>query len=113
MKKIEAIIKPSKLEKIKEGLVEVDIPSMTISDVRGCGKQKGFQEIYRGNILKLNLLPKVKIECVVSDENVQKVMDIIINNAFTGEIGDGKIFVYEVLDAVRIRTKEKGPEAIR
>ena len=113
MKKIEAIIKPSKLEIIKEQLVKAEIPSMTISAVKGAGLQKGFTEIYRGSEFKLNLLNKVKIECVVSDENLEKVIDIIVENAHTGEIGDGKIFVYDVADAVRIRTKERGPKAIR
>ncbi|MFH1429223.1 MAG: P-II family nitrogen regulator [Candidatus Margulisiibacteriota bacterium] len=113
MKKIEAIIKPSKLEAIKQDLVAADIPSMTISAVKGAGLQKGYTEIYRGNESKLNLLNKVKIECVVSDENVEKTIDIIINNACTGEIGDGKIFIYDVADAIRIRTKQRGPQAIR
>lgn len=113
MKKVEAIIKPSKLEEIKEGLVAADIPSMTISPVKGAGVQKGFTEIYRGAEFKLNLLSKVKIECVVSDENLDKVIDIIVENACTGEIGDGKIFIYDVADAVRIRTKERGSNAIR
>jgi len=113
MKKIEAIIKPSKLEVIKENLAGADIPSMTIFPVRGAGVQKGFKEIYRGHEFRLNLLNKVKIECVVSDENVDKVIDIIVETAHTGEIGDGKIFVYNVEDAVRIRTKERGPNAIR
>ena len=113
MKKIEAIVKPSKLEAIKEQLVKAEIPSMTISAVKGAGLQKGFTEIYRGSEFKLNLLNKVKIECVVSDENLEKVIDIIVEIAHTGEIGDGKIFVYDVADAVRIRTKERGPKAIR
>ncbi|OGI06133.1 MAG: transcriptional regulator [Candidatus Margulisbacteria bacterium GWF2_35_9] len=113
MKKIEAIIKPSKLEAIKEGLIDADIPSMTISEVKGCGKQKGFREIYRGTEFKLNLLNKIKLECVVSDINLEKVIEIIIDKAYTGEIGDGKIFVYDVADAVRIRTKERGANAIK
>lgn len=113
MKKIEAIIKPSKLEAIKEALVKAEIPCMTISAVKGSGLQRGFTEVYRGTELKLNLLNKVKIECVVSDENLEKALDIIVTNAKTGEIGDGKIFVYQVEDALRIRTGERGPQAIR
>ncbi|HAR63896.1 MAG: P-II family nitrogen regulator [Candidatus Margulisiibacteriota bacterium] len=113
MKKIEAIVKPSKLEAIKEALVLAEIPCMTISAVKGAGLQRGFTEVYRGTERKLNLLNKVKIECVVSDDNLEKAIDIIVNNAHTGEIGDGKIFVYDVADAIRIRTKERGPQAIR
>ena len=113
MKKIEAIIKPSKLEAIKEALVRADIPCMTISPVKGAGLQRGFTEVYRGHELSLNLLSKVKIECVVSDENLEKAIDIFIDNAHTGEIGDGKIFIYDVQDAIRIRNKQRGPDAIR
>ncbi len=113
MKKIEAIIKPSKLEAIKVALVEHEIPCMTVSAVKGAGLQRGFTEVYRGTELKLNLLNKVKIECIVSDENLEKAIDIIVNNAHTGEIGDGKIFIYDVADAVRIRTKERGSGAIK
>ena len=113
MKKIEAIIKPSKLEDIKEALVAKEIPCMTISPVKGAGLQKGFTEVYRGHERKLNLLNKVRIECIVSDENLEKALDAIIDNAHTGEIGDGKIFIYDVADAIRIRTKERGPSAIK
>jgi nitrogen regulatory protein P-II 1 len=113
MKKIEAIIKPSKLEAIKEALVAKDIPCMTISPVKGAGLQRGFKEVYRGTAMKLNLLNKVKLECVVSDENLEKCLEAIIENAYTGEVGDGKIFVFDVNDAIRIRTKERGPNAIR
>ena len=113
MKKVEAIIKPSVLEGIKEGLVKADIPCLTVLAARGAGLQRGFTEIYRGTELKLNLLHKVKIECIVSDENLEKVIDVIIENSHTGEVGDGKIFVYDVADAIRIRTKERGPDAIR
>lgn len=112
MKKVEAIIKPSKLEAIKEALVMAGVPCMTISPVKGAGLQRGFKEYYRGTELKLNLLNKVKIECVVSDENLEITMDVIYDNAFTGETGDGKVFVYDVVDAMRIRTKERGPQAI-
>ncbi len=113
MKKVEAIIKPSVLEGIKEGLVKADIPCLTVLAARGAGLQHGFTEIYRGTELKLNLLHKVKIECIVSDENLEKAIDVIIENSYTGEVGDGKIFVYDVTDAIRIRTKERGPDAIR
>jgi nitrogen regulatory protein P-II 1 len=112
MKKIEAIVKPSMLEAIKEALVANEIPCMTISAVKGAGLQRGFQEVYRGTELRLNLLNKVKIECIVSDENLDKALDAIIDNSHTGEVGDGKIFIYEVQDAIRIRTKERGPKAI-
>jgi len=113
MKKVEAIIKPSKLEAIKEAMVAADIPCMTISPVKGAGLQQGYTEVYRGRELKLNLLNKVKLEVVVSDENLDKLIDIIVENAHTGEHGDGKIFVYDVEDAIRIRTQERGPSAIR
>lgn len=113
MKKVEAIIKPSRLEAIKEALVAAGIPCMTILPVKGAGLQRGFTEYYRGTELKLNLLNKVKIECVVSDENVEKCLDCIIDNASTGEVGDGKIFISTIEDAIRIRTKERGADAIR
>lgn len=113
MKKIEAIVKPSKLKAIQEGLIAADIPCMTVIPVKGAGLQKGFSEFYRGTEKTMILLSKVMIMCVVSDENLEKCLDVIIDNAHEGNIGDGKIFVYDVLDAIRIRTKTRGLEAIR
>jgi nitrogen regulatory protein P-II 1 len=112
MKKIECIIRPAKLEEVKEALGESGVKGMTVTSVIGCGLQQGKTEVYRGSTYTINLLPKVKLEIVVSNDLVDKVIDIIINNAKTGEIGDGKIFVYEVINAVRIRTGEAGETAV-
>lgn len=112
MKKLECVIRPGKLEKVKEALGEFGIKGMTVTNVIGCGLQQGKTEVYRGNTYTINLLPKVKLEIVVPDDNVDKVIDIILNNARTGEIGDGKIFVYDILNAVRIRTGESGESAV-
>jgi nitrogen regulatory protein P-II 1 len=113
MKKVEAIIKPSKLEAIQKGLTEADIPCMTVMPVKGAGLQKGYSEIYRGTEKPMILLSKVLIICVVSDENLEKCINVILDNASEGNIGDGKIFVYDVQDAVRIRNGERGNAAIR
>ncbi len=112
MKKIEAIIKPFKLEEVKEALTEVGVYGMTVSEVKGFGKQKGHTELYRGSEYVIDFLPKLKIEVVVDDEMVEKVVEAIANAARTGRIGDGKIFIIPVEDAIRIRTGERGPEAI-
>lgn len=112
MKKIEAIIRPGKLEEIKEALNKFNVNGLTISQVMGCGLQKGRKEYYRGTEVTLNLLPKIKIEIVTNDENLQDIVKIICDEARTGEVGDGKIFIYNVEDAVRIRTGEKGKDAI-
>lgn len=112
MKKLECVIRPGKLEEVKEALGEFGIKGMTVTNVIGCGLQQGKTEVYRGNTYTINLLPKVKLEIVVPDDNVDKVIDIILNNARTGEIGDGKIFVYDILNAVRIRTGESGESAV-
>jgi len=112
MKKIECVIRPSKLEDVKEALGKFGINGMTVTNVIGCGLQKGKTEVYRGNSYTINLLPKTKLEIVVADEVVDKVINIIVNEAKTGEIGDGKIFVYDVLNSVRIRTGESGNSAL-
>ena len=112
MKKIEAIIKPFKLEEVKEALTEIGIHGMTVSEVKGFGKQKGHTELYRGAEYVIDFLPKLKIELVVDDEIVEKVIEAITNAARTGRIGDGKIFVIPVEDAIRIRTGERGPDAV-
>jgi nitrogen regulatory protein PII len=112
MKKIEAIVKPFKLEEVKEALSEIGIEGMTISEVKGFGRQKGHTEIYRGSEYTVDFLPKIKVELVVVDVNVDKAVAAIIKAAKTGKIGDGKVFVFEVEQAVRIRTEEKGEAAI-
>ncbi len=112
MKKIESIIKPHKLDDVVSGLNQINICGMTITEVKGFGRQKGFKEYYRGMEFDVNFLPKVKIEIVVDDEMAEKVIEVIIENARTNEIGDGKIFVYEIKDVIRIRTNERGHEAI-
>ncbi|HEY5540246.1 MAG TPA: P-II family nitrogen regulator [Coriobacteriia bacterium] len=112
MKKIEAIIKPHKLDDVKEAINALGVQGMTVSDVRGYGRQKGHTEIYRGSEYTVDFVPKVKIELVVDDAISEKVEDAILEAARTEKIGDGKIFVYDVDSAVRIRTGERGPEAL-
>jgi nitrogen regulatory protein PII len=112
MKKIEAIIKPFKMEDVKEALAEVGIEGMTVSEVKGFGRQKGHTEIYRGSEYTVDFLPKVKFEIVVLDDRVQRAVDAIVHSAKTGKIGDGKVFVLPIEDAVRIRTEERGEIAI-
>ncbi|MCX7914072.1 MAG: P-II family nitrogen regulator [Thermodesulfovibrionales bacterium] len=112
MKKIEAIIKPYKLEEVKEALVLAGIQGMTILEVKGFGRQKGHKEIYRGTELEVLFIPKIKIEVVVPDNLVDKVVEIIRQKSNTGNIGDGKIFIIPVDNAVRIRTNERGDQAI-
>ncbi|MFV9691557.1 MAG: P-II family nitrogen regulator [Desulfobacteria bacterium] len=112
MKKVETIIKPFKLEDIKEGLSSLGIQGMTVSEVKGFGRQKGHSEIYRGAEYTVDFVPKVKVEIVVEDDMVEKAIDVILSHARTGKIGDGKIFVLPVEEAVRIRTGEKGKDAI-
>jgi nitrogen regulatory protein P-II 1 len=113
MKKVEAIVKPSKLKAIQAGLIAANIPCMTVMPVKGAGLQKGYAEIYRGTERPLILLSKVMIICVVSDENLEKCIDVILDNASEGNVGDGKIFVYDVVDAIRIRNRQRGLDAIR
>lgn len=112
MKKIEAIIRPSKLDDVKDALDKYGIQGMTVSEVVGCGMQKGHTQIYRGTEYSINLLAKVKIELVVKDKIVEDIVTLIGNTARSGEIGDGKIFIYPVENAVRIRTGEAGEEVL-
>ena len=112
MKKIEAIIKPFKLEEVKEALSEIGIEGMTVSEVKGFGRQKGHTEIYRGSEYTVDFIPKVKIEVVVADSLANKAVDTIVAAAKTGKIGDGKVFVLPVEESIRIRTEEKGEKAV-
>jgi nitrogen regulatory protein P-II 1 len=112
MKKIEAIIRHFKLEDVKNALTERGIKGMTITEVRGFGRQKGHTEMYRGTEYWVDFVPKIKIEIVLADKDVKSVVDTIIHSAQTGQVGDGKIFVSDLADAVRIRTGEMGEEAI-
>ncbi len=112
MKKIEAIIKPFKLDELKEGLSSLDIKGMTVSEVKGFGRQKGHAEIYRGAEYTVDFVAKVKVEVVVDDDLADKVVDVILTHAKTGKIGDGKVFVLPIERAIRIRTGEEGSDAI-
>lgn len=112
MKKIEAIIKPFKLDEVKEALNEIGIKGITVSEVKGFGRQKGHTELYRGTEYVVDFLPKIKMEIVVKEDLVAKVVETIVNAARTGRIGDGKVFVTSVDEVVRIRTGERGEEAI-
>ncbi|MDF9408913.1 MAG: Nitrogen regulatory protein P-II [Pelotomaculum sp. PtaB.Bin013] len=112
MTKIECILRPGKLEDVKEAVNKYGIHGMTVTQVIGCGLQKGRTEVYRGAEYSINLLPKIKLEMVIPDEDVAEVLKIITEVARTGEIGDGKIFTYKIDDAIRIRTGEKGDDAI-
>lgn len=112
MKKIEAIIKPFKLDDVKEALNEIGIQGMTISEVKGYGRQKGHKEIYRGAEYVVDFIPKIKIEIIVETDWVDKVVDTIRSSANTGKLGDGKIFVLSVDEVIRVRTGEKGKDAI-
>lgn len=112
MKKIEAIIKPFRLEEVKDALGDVGIEGMTVSEVKGFGRQKGHTEIYRGSEYTVDFLPKIKIEVVLMDNQVDMAVAAIIKAAKTGKIGDGKVFIYPVEQAIRIRTEEKGDHAV-
>jgi nitrogen regulatory protein P-II 1 len=112
MKKIEAIIQPHKLEDVKEALKGIGIDGMTISEVRGHGRQKGHKEVYRGMEYQVDLLPKVKIEMVVADDRSSEVIQTVVRSARTGKIGDGKVFVYDVAEAIRIRNDDRGDGAL-
>jgi nitrogen regulatory protein PII len=112
MKKIEAIIKPFKLDEVKDAILELGVSGMTITEVKGFGRQKGHKEIYRGAEYVVDFLPKIKIEVVVPTDMVARVIDVIKENAHTGQIGDGKIFVLSVEKALRIRTGEEDEDAI-
>ncbi|MEK7711643.1 MAG: P-II family nitrogen regulator [Pseudomonadota bacterium] len=112
MKKIEAIIKPFKLDDVREALSEIGVTGMTVTEVKGFGRQKGHTELYRGAEYVVDFLPKVKLEMVVKEDQLERCIEAISNAARTGKIGDGKIFVYSVEQVIRIRTGETGPEAI-
>ena len=112
MKKIEAVIKPFKLDEVREALSEVGVTGLTVTEVKGFGRQKGHTELYRGAEYVVDFLPKVKVEVVVADKDVQNCIDAIIKAARTGKIGDGKIFVFDVEQVIRIRTGEAGEEAL-
>jgi nitrogen regulatory protein P-II 1 len=112
MKKIEAIIQPFRLEPVKEALHAISIQGMTVTEVKGFGRQKGIREVYRGMEYQVDLLPKVKLEIIVADDKVPAVVEAIIANARTGRIGDGKIFVFPVSEVIRIRTGETGEAAV-
>ncbi len=112
MKKIEAIIKPFKLEDVKEALAALGVEGMTVSEVKGFGRQKGHTEIYRGSEYTVDFLPKLKIEVVLADSNTDAAVEAIVRAAKTGKIGDGKVFVSPIENAVRIRTEEKGEQAV-
>ena len=112
MKKIEAIVKPFKLEDVKEALREIGIEGMTVSEVKGFGRQKGHTEIYRGSEYTVDFLPKIKLEIVAADEQGERAVETIVSSAKTGKIGDGKVFVSNIEEAVRIRTDERGEQAV-
>jgi nitrogen regulatory protein P-II 1 len=113
MKKIEAYIRPEKLEETKNILEKYQLNGMSIIQIMGCGNQKGWKEYVRGTEIDYNFLQKIKIELVVLDEQVEKVVESIIEVSYTGEYGDGKVFIYDVSDAIRVRTKERGEMAIK
>lgn len=112
MKKIEAVVRHFKLEEVKEALIEAGVQGMTVTEVRGFGRQKGHKEQYRGAEYTVDFLPKVKLEVIVSDEQAKPVIEAIVRTARTGQIGDGKIFITDLAETVRIRTGESGTEAI-
>ena len=112
MKKIEAIIKPFKVEEVKDALAEIGLEGMTVSEVKGFGRQKGHTEIYRGSEYTVDFLPKIKLEIVLPDNRVDAAVKAIVGAAKTGKIGDGKIFLFDVREAIRIRTEETGEKAI-
>jgi nitrogen regulatory protein P-II 1 len=112
MKKVEAIIKPAKLQEVRKALMALGVQGLTVTEVQGFGRQKGHTQVYRGSEFSAQLLPKAKLEVVVTDELAPKVVETIVESARTGRIGDGKIFVFPLEDVVRIRTGEKGAEAL-
>ncbi len=112
MKMVEAIVKPFKLEEVKDALTKAGIQGMTVGEVKGFGRQKGHTELYRGAEYTVDFLPKVKLQILVTDDKVAEIADVIITAAKTGKIGDGKIFVYAVEEVIRIRTGEKGADAV-
>ncbi len=112
MKKIEAIIKPFKVEEVKDALARVGVQGMTVSEVKGFGRQRGHKEIYRGTEYQVDFVPKAKVEVVVEDDMLPRVVEVILATAHTGKFGDGKIFVYPIEEAIRIRTGERGADAL-
>ena len=112
MMKIEAIIQPSRFESVKDALLEIGVEGMTVIEVRGHGRQKGHTEVYRGREYTVDLLPKIKLEMVVPDELVEKAVQAILSSARSGKIGDGKIFISKIDEAIRIRNDERGPSAL-
>ncbi|HXG01025.1 MAG TPA: P-II family nitrogen regulator [Bacteroidota bacterium] len=112
MKKIEAIIRPFRVDDVREALAEIGVKGMTLTEVKGYGRQKGHTELYRGSEYQIDFLPKIKIEVIVTDAIADKVIDTIMNAARTGQVGDGKIFVYPVEDVIRVRTGESGEDAL-
>jgi len=112
LKKIEAVIRPEKLEPLKDALLKKEINGITINQVLGCGKQYGFTEYVRGNTVILNTLPKIEVKIVIPDERLEEIIDVIISVTKTGEFGDGKIFISDILDCIRIRTRERGDSAL-
>ncbi len=112
MKKIEAIIRPFKIDDVREALIEIGIKGMTITEVKGYGRQKGHTEMYRGSEYQIDFLPKMKIEIIAPDDSINKIVETIIKSAKTGQVGDGKIFVYPVEDVIRVRTEESGEAAL-
>jgi nitrogen regulatory protein P-II 1 len=113
MKKIEAIIRAERLQQVQDALDELGVSGLTVTEVMGCGRQKGYTEQYRGSRANISLLPKLKVESVVSDAAVDQAVDAIVGGAYTGETGDGRVFVYDVEQAIRIRTGERGEETVR
>jgi nitrogen regulatory protein P-II 1 len=113
MKKIEAIIRPERLQPVQDALDELGVSGLTVSEVMGCGRQKGYTEQYRGSRANISLLHKLKVESVVSDEVVDRAVDAIVGAAYTGETGDGRVFVWNIEEAIRIRTGERGEETVR
>jgi nitrogen regulatory protein P-II 1 len=113
MKKIEAIIRPERLQEVQDALDELGVSGLTVSDVVGCGRQKGYTEQYRGSRANISLLPKIKVESVVPGSLVDSAVNAIVGGARTGEIGDGRVFVYPIEQAVRIRTDERGEDTVR
>jgi len=112
MKKIEAVIRPFRIDDVREALAEVGVKGMTLTEVKGYGRQKGHTEVYRGSEYQIDFHPKIKLEIVVADKLADEAVEVILKAAKTGQVGDGKIFIYEVEDAVRVRTGESGEEAL-
>lgn len=113
MKKVEAIVRAEQLQSVQDALDDLGVSGLTVSEVMGCGRQKGYTEQYRGSRVNISLLPKLKIESVVPDEVVDSAVDALVGAAYTGETGDGRVFIYDVEQAVRIRTGERGEETVR